>query len=347
MAQATSTVVLEPAAHEVVQMTSQPPFLFQLGPERGRAKLDELQSRQVPMPDVDIDEMMVIPGGPSPEVKIRIIRPKGHMGGAPSGLRNRVRAVAQDMMRPDGSRHPQPVILFVHGAGWVFGDAITHDRLVRELAVQADATVVFPEYSRAPEAQFPIALEECYAVAQWIVDYGTEHGLDASRMAIAGDSVGGNMATVLTMMAKQRGGPQFLQQVLFYPVTDANFDTASYREFAEGYYLGREGMMWFWDQYLPDTSRRSDPMASPLRASMDQLKGLPPALIITDEADVLRDEGEAYAAKLRQAGVPVTEVRYQGMIHDFVMLNALAHSAPARAATSQAAMTLHGALNQP
>ncbi|GAB2929253.1 alpha/beta hydrolase [Micromonospora polyrhachis] len=346
MAQATSTVILEPAAQEVARMTAQPPFLFQIPPVQGRAKLDEIQSGQISQPDVDLEDM-TIPGGPTGQVQVRIVWPKGQQAGGAGGLRNRVRAVAQDVMQPDGSRNPQPVVLFVHGAGWVFGDFHTHERLVRELATQANVAVVFPEYSRAPEAQFPVALEECYTVAQWIMDSGAAQGLDASRMAIAGDSVGGNMATVLTMMAKQRGGPRFLEQVLFYPVTDANFDTASYREFSEGYYLGRELMMWFWDQYLPDTSRRSNPMAAPLQASMDQLKGLPPALIITDEADVLRDEGEAYASKLRQAGVPVTEVRYQGMIHDFVMLNALADSPPARKATSQAAMSLRDTLHKP
>lgn len=342
MADPTTTVVLEPAAQEVVAMTSKPPFLFQLGPEQGRAKLDELQSTQVGRPDVDIEDLMV-PGGPSGQVRVRIVRPKSAQRGA-AGMRERVREFAEDLAGPKITRNRFPVILYLHGAGWVFGNSHTHDRLIRELAVQANAAVVFPEYSRSPEARFPVALEECYALAQWVAEQGADFGLDGSRMAIAGDSVGGNMATVLTMLAKQRGGPRFVEQVLFYPVTDANFDTASYREFAD-FYLGREGMIWFWDQYLPDPAQRSDPMASPLQASLDQLKGLPPALIITDEADVLRDEGEAYAAKLRQAGVPVTEVRYQGMIHDFVMLDALADTNAARAATTQAAVTLGSALH--
>ena len=236
-------------------------------------------------------------------------------------------------------------MLYIHGGGWVFGDSQTHDRLIREIAVQADAAVVFPDYSRSPEAHFPVALEECYAVAQWITEQGPEFGLDPTRIAIAGDSVGGNMAAVITMLAKQRGGPQFRHQVLWYPVTNADFDTGTYRQFATGFYLSREMMMWFWDQYLPDASRRSDPMASPLQAGIDQLKGLPPALIITEEADPLRDEGEAYAAKLRQAGVPVAQVRYQGMIHDFVMLDMLAGTSAARAATAQGAQTLRTALH--
>jgi acetyl esterase len=339
MAEVVTTVVLEPAAQEVVNMTANPPFLFQMPPEQGRAKLNELQSGQIAKPDVDMEDISV--PGPSGPVRVRIVRPKRKTRGDNDGLREKVK----EAIRPGAMQQTLPVILYIHGAGWVFGDSITHDRLIRELAVRADAAVVFPEYSRSPEARFPTAIEECYAVARWVAEHGGEHGLDGSRMAIAGDSVGGNMAAVLTMLAKERGGPQFREQVLFYPVTDANFETGSYREFAEGYYLGRDLMIWFWDQYLPDAEKRSDPMASPLQASIGQLKGLPPALIITNEADVLRDEGEAYAAKLRQAGVPVAEVRYQGAIHDLVMLDALANTSAARAATAQAAMTLHEAIH--
>jgi len=344
MAQSVSTVVLEPAAQEFAKMTANPPFLFQLGPEKGRAKLDELQSGNIARPEVDIDDIMV-PGGPSGQVPIRIVRPKGSRGAqGGGGLRERVRSAAQEMIQQRGTQTMLPAVLYIHGAGWVFGDSLTHDRLIRELAVQSNSAIVFPEYSRSPEVRYPTAIEECYAVAQWMATQGAEYGLDPARMAIAGDSVGGNMATVLTMLAKQRNAPRFVQQVLFYPVTDANFETGSYRQFAEGYYLGRELMMWFWDQYLPNQGERSNPMASPLNASIDQLKGLPPALIITNEADVLRDEGEAYAAKLRQAGVPVTHVRYQGIIHDMVMLDALADTQAAQAAIAQGAMTLRKAL---
>jgi acetyl esterase/lipase len=226
----------------------------------------------------------------------------------------------------------------------VFGDFHTHERLVRELAAGVGAAVVFPEYSRSPEARYPVAIEENYAVAKWVARHGAEKGLDTSRIAIAGDSVGGNMTAALTILAKQRGGVTFKQQVLFYPVTDANFDTESYRQFAEGYFLGREGMKWFWDQYTTDPAQRAEITASPLRASLDELAGLPPALVITGEADVLRDEGEAYAAKLRQAGVPVTAVRYQGIIHDFVMVNALRETHAAEAAITQAVTVLARAL---
>jgi acetyl esterase/lipase len=215
---------------------------------------------------------------------------------------------------------------------------------VRELAVGTGAAVVFPEYSRSPEARYPQAIEECWTAAAWVAA-GEAAGLDGSRMAIAGDSVGGNLAIALTLLAKQRGGVAFRQQVLFYPVTDANFDTGSYLQFAEGYFLRRDAMQWFWDQYTTDPAQRAEITASPLRASLDELAGLPPALVITGEADVLRDEGEAYAAKLRAAGVSVTAARYQGIIHDFVMLNALRGTHAASAAIAQAISTLTDALH--
>jgi acetyl esterase/lipase len=237
------------------------------------------------------------------------------------------------------------VILYIHGAGWVFGNAHTHDRLVRELAAGADAAVVFPEYDLSPEARYPVAVEQNFAVARWITDQDPSGGLDGARLAVAGDSVGGNMAAALTLLAKQRGGVPLRHQVLFYPVTDASFDTGSYQQFATGYFLRRDGMQWFWDQYTTDEAERAQITASPLRATTDQLTGLPPALVITAEADVLRDEGEAYAGKLRQAGVPVTAVRFQGIIHDFVMLNALRTTHAAEAAITLAAHTLRTALH--
>jgi acetyl esterase len=211
---------------------------------------------------------------------------------------------------------------------------------MRELAVGAGAAVVFPEYRLSPEAKYPTALEECYSVVQWVASRGREHGMDPQRLAVAGDSVGGNLAAAVTLLSRERGGPDIRLQLLFYPVTDAAFDTASYRQFAEGYHLRRDAMMWFWDQYTTNPGERNQITASPLRASTEQLKGLPPALVITAEADVLRDEGEAYANKLRQAGVRVMAVRFQGTIHDFVMLNALATSAAARGATALAAAWL-------
>ncbi|ANS62573.1 putative lipase [Streptomyces lincolnensis] len=311
--------VLEPAAQAFVEATANPPYLFDLPPAEGRKAVDEVQSGAIDKPAVD-EEWITVPGGPTGQVRTRIVRPAGATG-------------------------TLPVILYLHGAGWVFGNAHTHDRLVRELATGAGAAVVFPEYDLSPEARYPVAIEQNYTVARWITTHGASKNLDASRLAVAGDSVGGNMSAALTLMAKERGDVSLVQQVLFYPVTDANFDTASYRQFATGYFLRRDGMQWFWDQYTRSEADRARITASPLRATTDQLTGLPPALIITGEADVLRDEGEAYANKLRQAGVAVTAVRYQGIIHDFVMLNALRETHAAQAAITQAVTTLRTALH--
>jgi len=247
-------------------------------------------------------------------------------------------------VRPAGTTGTLPVVLYIHGGGWVLGNAGTHDRLVRELATGADAAVVFVEYSRSPEAQHPVAVEQAYATARWVTEHGAEKGLDAARMAIAGDSVGGNMAAVVALLAKSRGDVVFVHQSLFYPVTDAAMDTPSYTEFAEGYHLTAAAMAWFWDCYLPEVHERTQITASPLRAPVDDLKGLPETFVIVDENDVLRDEGEAYARKLIQAGVRTTLVRYDGTIHDFMMLNPLRPSAATTAAVEQAAHVLRTAL---
>jgi acetyl esterase len=195
---------------------------------------------------------------------------------------------------------------------------------------------VFPNYSLSPEARYPVAIEESYATVTWVAEHGPEHGLDPARLTVSGDSVGGNMAAAVTLMAKARGGPAIQRQLLFYPVTDATFETESYLEFATGYFLRRDAMMWFWDQYTTDPKQRAEITASPLRATTEQLRGLPEALVITAQADVLRDEGEAYANKLREAGVRVAAARFQGIIHDFVMLNALANTAATRGAMTLA-----------
>jgi len=311
--------VLEPAAAAFAEATANPPYLFDLPPAEGRKAVDEVQSGEIAKPGID-EEWITVSGGPTGSVRARIVKPAGATG-------------------------TLPVILYIHGAGWVFGNAHTHDRLVRELAVGANAAVVFPEYDLSPEARYPVAIEQNYTVAQWVVRQGASKDLDATRIAVAGDSVGGNMAAALTLMAKERGDVPLVQQVLFYPVTDANFDTGSYHQFATGYFLRRDGMQWFWDQYTTDEAERAQITASPLRATTEQLAGLPPTLVITGEADVLRDEGEAYAAKLREAGVPVTAVRFQGIIHDFVMLNALRETHAAEAAITLATGTLRTALH--
>ncbi|MGW1802077.1 alpha/beta hydrolase [Streptomyces sp. NPDC001984] len=316
---ATAAPVLEPEAQAFVEATANPPYLFNLPPAEGRKAVDEVQSGDIEKPAVD-EEWIIVEGGPTGSVRARIVRPAGATG---------------DL----------PVVLYIHGAGWVFGNAHTHDRLVRELAVGAQAAVVFPEYSLSPEVRYPVAIEENYTVARWIVTDGAAKQLDATRLAVAGDSVGGNMTAALTLMAKERGDVPLVQQVLFYPVTDASFDAPSYHQFATGYFLRRDGMQWFWDQYTTDESERAQITASPLRATTDQLSGLPPALVITGEADVLRDEGEAYAAKLRQAGVPVTAVRFLAIIHDFVMLNTLRSTQAAQGAITLAIQTLRSALH--
>src|SRR6266436_1529651 len=235
-----------------------------------------------------------------------------------------------------------PVVVYMHGGGWVLGNAGTHDRLVRELAVGAGAAVAFVEYTPAPEAHYPVAIEQGYAAAQWITRNGTSKGLDSSRMAAAGESVGGDMSAALALMAKERGDVTFVQQSMYYPVTDAAMNTASYQQFATGYYLTRKAMEWFWDAYTTDPAQRAEITASPNQASTEQVTGLPPTYLCVDEADPLRDEGETYAAKLRSAGVPVTTVRYDGIIHDFMLLNALSQTKAARGAISQATSFLHG-----
>jgi acetyl esterase len=313
------TPVLEAPAAALAKATSTPPFLYQLSPAEGRKAVEALQAGGL-KPDADITDV-VVGGGPTGNIRLRIVK-------------------------PPNARAPLPVILFIHGAGWVFGSPQTHDRLVRELAVGAHAAVVFPDYDLSPEARYPVALEQCWAAAQWVTSSGSDFGLGA-RMAIAGDSVGGNMTAALTLLAKQRGGVEFAAQVLFYPVTDANFDTESYQQFEKGYYLARDGMRWFFDQYTSDPEQRAEITVSPLRATAEQLSGLPPALVITGEADVLRDEGEAYADHLREAGVAVTAARYAGIVHDFVMLDALRNTRAADAAIAQAVSFLGNALDMP
>ena len=247
------------------------------------------------------------------------------------------------IIRPAGNHEVLPAIIYMHGGGWILGSARTHDRLVRELAVGAGAALLFVEYPNAPEAHYPVAIEQGYATAQWVVANGASKRLDSSRIAVTGESVGGNMTAALTLMAKQRGDVEFAHAGIYYPVTDAAMDTASYDEFAEGYYLTRKAMEWFWDAYTTDPDERAQITASPNRATTEQLSGLPPTLLLVDEADVLRDEGEAYAAKVRDAGVAVTTVRYDGVVHDFMLLNAMSEARATRAAIAQAVAHLRAA----
>ena len=314
---ARAPVVLERASQEFVEATAKPPLLYELTPDQARAVLDEVQA--APIEKLPVEDRWVTVPADVGDVRVRIVRPPDAVG-------------------------TLPVILYMHGGGWVLGNAGTHDRLVRELAVGTGAAVAFVEYDRSPEAHYPVAIEQGYATARWIAREGRANGLDPERLAVAGDSVGGGMTAALALMAGERGDVRFVHQSMYYPVTDAGMDTGSYEQFAEGYFLTARTMAWFWDAYAPDLDRRSEPFASPLRASDEQIAALPPAFLIVDEADVLRDEGEAYAARLRGAGVPITTVRYDGITHGFMMLNPLSGTRATRAAVAQAIAVLREAL---
>ncbi|MFT0865462.1 alpha/beta hydrolase fold domain-containing protein [Pseudomonas sp. CAM1A] len=264
-----------------------------------------------------------------------------------SGIRVERRTIQADgqpleirVVRPEGSKGELPVFMFFHGGGWVLGDYPTHERLIRDLVVGSGAAAVYVDYTPSPEARFPTAINQAYAATRWVAEHGQEIGVDGSRLAVAGNSVGGNMAAVVALKAKEAGTPKLRFQALLWPVTDANFNNASYNQFAEGHFLTRNMMQWFWNNYTTDPRQRDDIHASPLRASLEQLQGLPPALVQTAEMDVLRDEGEAYARKLGAAGVPVTAVRYNGMIHDYGLLNVLSTVPSVRSAMDQAAQAL-------
>lgn len=291
-------VPLEPAAEAVCNQSAVPPLIFQLPPEQGRKVLEEAQDAPVHEYPANISSDCVDTGAWG-SIPVCFVAPEG------AAIRN--------------------VTFYIHGAGWVFGSFHTHEKLVRELSARTDSLVVFPEYSRAPEATYPTAIEQCYFVLSHLREIiGNRFRLTGCPgLTVAGDSVGGNMAIAMVLMAGMRHGPCIQKLLLYYPVTNACFDTPSYRQFAAGYYLYREGMKWFWDQYAPSAEDRNRITASPLRAGVDRLKCFPPTMIINGQADVLRSEGEAFGEKLRCAGVEVTALRVQGTIHDFVMLNAL------------------------
>ncbi|WCM23562.1 alpha/beta hydrolase [Paraburkholderia bryophila] len=248
------------------------------------------------------------------------------------------------IVKPQGATGTLPVFMFFHGGGWILGDFPTHERLVRDLVVQSGAVAVFVNYTPSPEARYPVAINQAYAATKWVAAHGSEIGVDGNRLAVVGNSVGGNMAAVVSLMAKDKHGPSIRFQGLMWPVTDNNFNDGSYNAFPEGHFLTRPMMKWFWDAYTKDQNQRNEIYASPLRASVDQLKGLPPALIQVAQNDVLRDEGEAYGRKLDAAGDEATTVRYDGTIHDFGLLNALANDAPTKAATRQLANELKARL---
>lgn len=268
-----------------------------------------------------------------------------------SGIQESEKVISQNgykvkvhITKPTGVKPNAPVFIFVHGGGWVLGDYPTHRRLVRDLVVNSGAVAVFPDYTPSPEAKYPVAINEIYAATQWVAEHGKEIGVNGKNLAVVGNSVGGNMSAVVALMAKNNHGPAIKLQVLLWPVTDANFETGSYNEFAEGRFLTKNMMKWFWDNYLPEVEKRKEIYASPLQATVEQLKGLPEALVQTAENDVLRDEGEAYARKLNEAGVKVTLARYNGLIHDYGMLNPISGVTASKVAVLQAALSIKEAL---
>jgi acetyl esterase len=292
--------------------------LYELSYADARKLLEDAQSGDVPKLSADVEER-AFPVGPTGEVSVRIYRPQNVKG-------------------------LLPVVMYFHGGGWILGSKNTHDRLLRDLVNGTNAAFVFVNYTPSPEAQFPVPIEQVYAATKYVAEHGRELGLDATRLAVAGDSVGGNMVAVVTQLAKERGGPAIQYQVLFYPVTDSSLSQETYKTFADGPWLTTKAMQWFWEAYAPNKEDRKKTSASPLAATLEQLKGLPPALIIVDENDILRDEGEEYARKLIQAGVEVTPVRMLATHHDFALLNALADTPATRATVELASQKLSEAL---
>ncbi|AEF46061.1 alpha/beta hydrolase domain-containing protein [Serratia sp. AS12] len=286
----------------------------QMKPKEARKVLEGAQSSvEVPLYEVEISEKTI------------------HVEG---------QDVLLHLVRPARVKEALPVFMFFHGGGWVLGDFPTHERLVRDLVHSSGAAAVFVNYTPSPEAHYPTAINQAYAATEWVAEYGEKINVDGSRLAVVGNSVGGNMAAAVSLMAKEKGTPALRSQILLWPVTHASFDTDSYHQYAEGHFLTRNMMKWFWDNYTTDKALRKEIYASPLNASLEQLKGLPPALVQTAELDVLRDEGEAYARLLNAAGVEVTSTRYNGLIHDYGLLNPIAHVPAVHSAIHQAGRAL-------
>lgn len=287
-----------------------------LSPVAARQVLINAQ-KGAPLPPADVSEKTIVVDGK--QINLHIVRPAG------------VKAVL-------------PAFIFVHGGGWILGDFPTHERFVRDLVADSGSVGIFVDYTPSPEARYPTAIQEIYSATQWVAQHGAQISVDGKRLAIVGNSVGGNMATAVAMMARNNGTPSLRAQILFWPVTNANFENTSYNEYANGHFLTKNMMQWFWNAYTTDPKQRQEVFASPLLATTEQLKGLPPTLIQTAEKDVLRDEGEAYARKLDAAGVSVVATRYNGMIHDFGLLNVLADLPATRAALHQASEELKARL---
>lgn len=280
------------------------PPLYKMTPENARNFLNKLQEKTHQEIEADVTDTAIFTDAMD-NVEVRVVRPKNN-------------------------NEKLPAIIYVHGGGWILGNKNVYDMLTRKLACCTNSIVIFPEYMLAPEGTYPTQTDQIYATLQYIYENPNEFNIDRDKIAIVGDSVGGNMATVTALRTKNEKGPKLLFQCLFYPVTSADMDTKSYDDFKDGPWLTKKAMEWFWDTYQPNKKLRNDPYISPLNAEIDDLKGLPPALIVTDENDVLRDEGEAYARKLDLAGVDVLNVRVNGTFHDFLMLNGLADTPQAK-----------------
>jgi acetyl esterase len=312
--------VLDPATQQFVDALTAAgaPPVYTLSPAEARKALTAVQSGRVGKPAARFEDI-TLPVGPTGSVRIRVVRPVAANGAL-------------------------PVLIYLPGGGWIMGDRDTYDRLIREIAVGAQGALFFVEYDRVPEAKYPIAVEQAYAVTKFVAEHGTDLQVDPTRLAILGDGAGGKLAAAVTLMARERRGPKIDLQVLLYPVVDANFGTRSYMTFAKGPWLTRQAMERFWTAYLPDIPARNQITATPLNATLDQLTGLPDAVVIVAENDVLRDEGECYARKLSLAGVRVTSTRYNGTIHDFLLLNTLSDTPAACSALAQVTTALQAVL---
>jgi acetyl esterase len=275
--------------------------------------VDVQSSYKVDISGIDVSEKTIVSDGYT--IKLNIVRP----------------AAIKDLL---------PVFIFIHGGGWVLGDFPTHERMVRDLVVLSGAVGVFVNYTRTPDAAYPRAINEIYAATKWVAEHGAEINVDGKRLAVVGNSVGGNMTAVTALMAKDKHGPEIKLQIMMWPIVDASFETESYKLFGQDRFLTTPLMKWMYDMYIKDPAKRNDIYASPLQASVEQLKGLPPALIQVAENDILRDGGEAYGRKLGEAGVIVTTIRYNGVIHDFGLLNGIAEIPQTRSLFVQAAAEL-------
>jgi len=311
---------LDPLARRLIDASASPPFAHDLDPIDARQALRESQVDV--LADFPVDATFAVaPVGPSGLVAFWLVRPAWSVG-------------------------PLPLVVYVHGGLWMVGDAHTHSRLMSDLVLGAGVAVVVPEYSRTPDARYPVAIEQCFALLTLAAGNAGELGLDGMRLAVAGDGAGATIATALTMLSLARRGPAVRGQLLYYPLTDERCDSPSQHEFAEGHLLTRRTLQRRWGLYAPSTFARAQPTASPLAAGLHDLRGLPAALVITAEADVSRDEGEQYADNLRLAGVDVVSTRYLGTVHDFVSLHALRDSPRTRAAVCQGVQFLRRILGR-